>query len=233
MERTQPMWRGHSCPRRSLSAAGTRTRMSAPHRLIPHKLISHLSPGLFLYKPGKHLLWVDGDKRRSPARQHFALLIQDLSDVDVFPSRNTLLARLDAQRFIQRHRLQEIDRHLRSKRNNLPKLVHLAHRLIKNGRNDSTVAMSRRSGIALAQPDSADEAIAVFVIGEAQEHTIRVVLAAGEAVVLLEPQVLRAVSRPCLLGSLPGGCFGLGLSNPVPNYVPNHGDNSIASLTRV
>ena len=51
-----------------------------------------------------------------------------------------------------------------------------------------------RPGIALAQPESADETAALLVIGKAQAHAVGIILATGEAVVLLQLYVARVVS---------------------------------------
>src|SRR5947209_19655062 len=62
------------------------------------------------------------------------------------------------------------------------------------------MAVSRRAGVALAQPEAADKAIAHFVQGEFQAHAFRVVLAAGKAVILLQTDIARVV--PASLGLL-------------------------------
>jgi len=76
----------------------------------------------------------------------------------------------------------------------MTQLVHLAHGLVENGGNDAAVAMAGRSGIALAQPEAADKAVALLVISEAQAHAVGIVLAAAEAVILLQLNVAGVVS---------------------------------------
>ena len=62
------------------------------------------------------------------------------------------------------------------------------------------MGMAGRAGVALAQPEAADKAIALLVEGEFQAHAFRVVLAAGKAVILLQTDIARVV--PPSLGLL-------------------------------
>ena len=59
------------------------------------------------------------------------------------------------------------------------------------------MGVARRAGVALAQPEAADKAIALLVIGELETHAIGIVFAAGEAVVLLQADVTRVVAAAC------------------------------------
>jgi hypothetical protein len=56
------------------------------------------------------------------------------------------------------------------------------------------MAVPWRSGVALAKANAADEAVAFFVVGEFQPHTVGIVLAAGETEIPLETEVKRIVS---------------------------------------
>jgi hypothetical protein len=76
----------------------------------------------------------------------------------------------------------------------MAELVHLAHGFVEDGCDDAAVAVSGRSGEALAEAKAADEAVALFVVGEAEPHAVGVVLAAGETVVFLEADVAGAVT---------------------------------------
>ena len=137
---------------------------------------------------------IDRNEQAAAAGQHFVLPIQDLGDVDVATSRNFLFTRFHSQRLVQRDGLQVIHRDFRCQGNHLPQFIHLAHGLVENGRDNAAVAVSWRAGIALAQTKTADEAIALFVVGEAQEHAFGIVLSAGKAVIFLETCVVGAVS---------------------------------------
>ena len=72
--------------------------------------------------------------------------------------------------------------------------VYLAHGIVEDGGNDAAVAMAGRSGVALAEAETADEGLAFVVEEEFQAHAIGIVLAAGEAVILLEFDVGRFVA---------------------------------------
>src|ERR1022692_3832721 len=56
------------------------------------------------------------------------------------------------------------------------------------------MSMSRRAGVTLTQPEAADEAIALFVIGKLQPHAFGIILAAGKAAVLLQADVAGVVA---------------------------------------
>src|ERR1039458_2787036 len=149
---------------------------------------------LAVHKSCEHFVRVDRYKQALTAGQHFPFFVQDLGHIDVLPSLYLNLARFHAQRLFQRHRLQVVHGHLGSHRHHMTQFVHLAHGFVEDGRDNAAVAVSRRSGVAPAQAEAADETIAVFVVGEAQPHAVGVVLAAGEAVVLRQFYVARVVS---------------------------------------
>src|ERR1017187_2925192 len=149
---------------------------------------------LAVHKSCEHFVRIDRYKQALTAGQHFPFFVQDLGHVDVLPALHLYLARFHAQRLFQRHRLQVVYGHLGSHRHHMTQFVHLAHGFVEDGRDNAAVAVSRRSGVAPAQVEAADETIAVFVVGEAQPHAIGVVLAAGEAAVLRQFYVTRVVS---------------------------------------
>jgi len=155
--------------------------MSAPH-------------GLAFYKLAEHFVGVDGNEQGSALGQDFAFLVEDLGDVDVLASFYFFLARLDAQRFVQRDGLEVVDGHLGGNGDDVAQLVHLAHGFVEDGGDDAAVGVPGRAGVALAEAEAADEGVALFVVGEAQAHAFGIVFAAGETVVLLETDVGGAVS---------------------------------------
>jgi len=137
---------------------------------------------------------IDRDEQPFTPRKNLILLIENLRRVGVIPSPNPHLPRFHSQRFVQRNRLQVIDANRRGQRDHVPQLVHLSHRLIQNGRDDSAMRVTRRPGIAFAQAKPADEAVPVFVIAEFEAHAVGIVLPASEAVVLLQANVARVVT---------------------------------------
>src|SRR5258708_9844007 len=158
---------------------------------------------LAFHKSCEHALWIDRDEQALTAGQHFPFSVQDLGHIDVLPALHFNFARLNAQRLLQWHRLQVVHGNLGSQRHHLTQLVHLAHRFIEDGCDDAAVAVAGRSGVALAQAKSAYETVALLVIGEAQAHTVGVILAAGEAIVLLQPDVRWVVPAPPFLAGHP------------------------------
>ena len=102
---------------------------------------------------------------------------------------NTDFFAFHAQRFVQWHRLKVLDRHLACESDDVVELVHLAHGVVEDGGDDASVAVSGRASVAFAEAELADEGLALFVENELQVHAIGIVLAASEAVVLLEPVV--------------------------------------------
>jgi hypothetical protein len=74
------------------------------------------------------------------------------------------------------------------------KFIDLTHGVVEDGGDDAAVAVTGGSGVALAEAELADEDLAGFVEGEFQAHAVGIVLAAGEAVVLLQLDVAGVVA---------------------------------------
>ncbi|MDQ1390632.1 MAG: hypothetical protein QOF56_4086 [Acidobacteriaceae bacterium] len=72
--------------------------------------------------------------------------------------------------------------------------VNFAHGVVEDAGDDAAVAVAGRSGVAGAEAEAADEGLALFVEDEFQAHAFAVVLAADEAVVLLQFQVSGVVA---------------------------------------
>ncbi len=151
--------------------------------------------GLSLHKFPEHLMRVDGDEEAAAAGQHLAFLIQDLGDINVLAALYFFLARLHAQWFVERDGLEVIDGHLAGNGDDVPQHVHLAHGFVEDGGDDAAVGVSGRAGVALAESEAADEAIALFVVGEAQAHAVGIVFAADETEILVRAQEAGAVAR--------------------------------------
>src|SRR5438093_2749523 len=126
----------------------------------------------------------------SSRRRHTRLVSDWSSDV----CSSDLLVRFDAQWLIQGHGSCIINCDLRGQSDNLPQLVYLSHRLVKNRCNDSAVRMAWRPGVALTQTKMADEPIAPFVKDKLQPHSIRIAHSASEAKILLQANVAGVVS---------------------------------------
>ena len=133
----------------------------------------------------EHFFGIDGDEGSAAAGQDFAVFVHDLGFVDVNAALDTDFPALDVQRLVQWYGLEVLDSHLFGEGDDVVEFVDLAHGIVKDGRDDATVAVAGRSGIALAEAEFADESLALFVEREFEPHAVGVVLAAGEAVVLL------------------------------------------------
>jgi hypothetical protein len=72
--------------------------------------------------------------------------------------------------------------------------VYFAHGVVEDAGDNAAVAVAGRSSVAGAEPETADEGLALFVENEFQAHAFAVVLAADEAVVLLHFQVAGVVA---------------------------------------
>ncbi|MEY2414235.1 MAG: hypothetical protein QOD84_2841 [Acidobacteriaceae bacterium] len=84
------------------------------------------------------------------------------------------------------------------------------------------MTVARRPGVALAEPEMAGEAFALFVIDKVQVHAMGIILAAGKTEILLQLETFGAVSAisRCLLHGiiLAEGHFRLGfLGNQFSN----------------
>ena len=151
-------------------------------------------PALRLDKRGEHTFGIDGQESAAAAGQHFTFLIQNLCAVEVAPSPDTNLSRLNPQRLVQRHRLQIIHRNLRGQRDNVAQLVDIAHGFVKDSSDNPTMAMSRRPGKFFAQAKTAHEAILLAFVNEFQAHAVSIVSAASKAVILLQADVTGIVT---------------------------------------
>ena len=94
-------------------------------------------------------------------------------------------AAFDAEGFVKRDWLEIFDGHLSRKGDDLMQLVYFSHGVVEDAGDDAAVAVARRSGVALAEAEVADEGLAFFVEDEFEAHAFGIVHAAYEAVVLL------------------------------------------------
>ena len=92
----------------------------------------------------------------------------------------------DAQGFVQRDGLEVFDGHLSGEGDDVMEFVYFAHGVVEDAGDDASVAVAGRSSVAGAEAETADEGLALFVENELQPHAFAVVLAADEAVVLLQ-----------------------------------------------
>jgi hypothetical protein len=133
----------------------------------------------------EHFFGVDGDEDAAAAGEDFSFFVEDFGRVDVRSSVLLNFASFDAERLLQRDRLEIFDGHLASKRDDLVQLVHFAHSIVEDRGDDATVAVAGRSGVALGETKAAYEGLAFFVEDEFEVHAVFVVRSADEAVVLL------------------------------------------------
>ena len=101
---------------------------------------------------------------------------------------------LDVQRLMQGDGLQVFDGHFFGQGDYVAELVYLAHGVVEDGGDDAAMAMAGRAGVALAEAEFADEGLARFVEGEFQAHAVGIILATGEAVILLQLDVAGVVA---------------------------------------
>jgi hypothetical protein len=173
------------------------TRLHRGRDLLLRELVDRLLNGL-----GKHAVRIDGDKQALAARQHLAFFVEYLRFISVPAALDFELARFDAQRLMERHGLEVIHSHLGSHGDDLAQLVYLAHGFVEDGGDDAAMAVSGRPGVALAEAEAADEAVAFLVIGETQLHAVGVVGAADEAAIGRQFYVARVVSGTVLFTSV-------------------------------
>src|SRR4051812_31919874 len=79
--------------------------------------MGHPGSLLSLYEFAEHFFWIDGDENSLTAGQDFALFVHDFRHVDVLAAVDGDFPALDAQRLMQRYRLQVFHRHLFRQRN--------------------------------------------------------------------------------------------------------------------
>lgn len=133
---------------------------------------------------GEHLFWINGNKGPFAARQDFALVVLDLSHIDMPASIHTLFMRCDGQGYAQRHGPQIPDLHGPGKRQHVAELVHLTHGFIQYSGDNSAVGVARRACKTARQLEMANGLACIFIEREPESHALRIVMAAAEAVVL-------------------------------------------------
>ena len=143
------------------------------------------APGLSFYIFGEHLCGVDGDEDAAAASQDFIFFVQDFGGVDVLAALHAEATTFYTQGFVQRDWLEIFDGHFAGQRDYVMQFVHLSHGVVEDARDDAAVAVAGRSGVSVAEAEAADESLAGFVEDEFEAHTVGVVHAADEAVVLL------------------------------------------------
>src|ERR1035441_4277094 len=101
-------------------------------------------------KQGEHFLRIDRHEQMLAACQDFVFFVQDFSHVSVLPALDLHLARFHPQWLPQRHRFQVVHGNFGSDSHYVTQHVHFAHGFIEDGCDDAAVAVSGRSGVALA-----------------------------------------------------------------------------------
>ena len=69
----------------------------------------------------------------------------------------------DAEWLVQGDRLEIFDRHFPGERDHVVEFVDLAHGVVEDAGDDAAVAVAGRSGVALAEAETADEGLPFFV----------------------------------------------------------------------
>jgi len=91
---------------------------------------------------------------------------------------------LNAQRLVQRNRFKIFHRHLFGECYDFPQLVHLAHGVIEDARDNASVTVPGRARVAVTQIEVADKPAAFRIERENQAHALGIVGTADEAGVL-------------------------------------------------
>ena len=128
------------------------------------------------------------------AGEHSSILIEDFRHSGQSSSAFADLSRFHSQWLAQRHGSEIFDSHAGGRGNKIAQLVQLAHGVVKNGGNNSTMAVPRRAGVALSEPKMRDELPALTIERELQMHAMWIIFAAREAQVLLHRMLFAAVS---------------------------------------
>ena len=142
----------------------------------------------------EHFFGIDGDEDAAAAGQDFAPFVQDFGGIDVGAAALFDFAAFDSERFVQRDGLEIFDGHFTGEGDDMMQLVDLAHGVVEDAGDDAAVAVAGWSGVATAQTEFADEGLTLFVKDELEAHTVGIVHAADEAVVLLHLHVAGVVA---------------------------------------
>ncbi len=147
-----------------------------------------------LHEFPKHFFRIDGDEDSLATRENFPFFIHDFSHVDVLAAMDCDFPAFNAQGLMERHGPHVLHGHLFGQRNHVAKFVHLPHSVVENCCDDSAMAVSRRTRVALAEPEAAHKGLTIFIQCELQVHAVGIVLPTGEAIVFLHFDVGRLVT---------------------------------------
>ena len=95
---------------------------------------------------------------------------------------------------MQRDWLQVFNCHFAGQGYYVMQLVYFTHGVVEDRGDDASVAVAWGSGVALAQAEAADEGLTRFVEDKLEAHSVGIVHAADEAVVLLHLDVAGIVA---------------------------------------
>jgi hypothetical protein len=133
----------------------------------------------------KYPLGINHDKNAPALGQHFSFRVPDFCQMREPPSALRELPRFDTQRGLKRYRLQVIDADFRGHGSDPAELIQFAHGVVEDGGDDSTVTISRWTGVAPSQPEAADKSPAALIEPEPEPHPLPVILSTGKTVISL------------------------------------------------
>ena len=142
----------------------------------------------------ENALRIDDYEDTAAAGEDGSLFVDDFSNTHEPPSTFADFARFNFQSLIQRHGPAIFDGHARRGSDDIAEFAQFAHGIVKNGRDDATVAVTGRSGVAFSESKVRDKMIPLLIQREFQMHAVRIILATGKAQVFLPRMRLSAVS---------------------------------------
>lgn len=142
----------------------------------------------------ENTLWIDDYEDTAAAGEDRSLFVDDFSNTHEPPASFADFARFNFQSFIQRHGPAIFDGHARCGSDDIAQLAQFAHGIVKDGRDDATVAVTRRSGVAFSKSKVRNKMIPLSIQRKFQMHAVRIILATGKAQVFLHGMRLSTVS---------------------------------------
>lgn len=133
----------------------------------------------------KNMMRIDDHEDAATAGENRSLVVEDLGSAVKSAAALADLTGFNAQRLMERNWPRIFDGHARGGCGEIAQFVQLAHSIVENGGNNSTMAVSGWASVALAQSKATAVMLSGRISVKLQMHAVGIVLPTGETVILL------------------------------------------------
>jgi len=130
------------------------------------------------------MMAVNDHEDAAAAGENRSLVIEDLGSAAKSAAAPADLSGFNPQWLMERHWPQILDRHAGGGGGKIAQFVQLAHGIVENGGDNSTMAVSGRAGVTPAQSKVAGVVLSGRISAKLQMHAVGIVLPTGKAIIL-------------------------------------------------